>query len=348
MNGRWVGYALCLSCLAAATAAVQAQPADAGGYTVVNRWNVGGEGGWDYLTADAGAHRLYYGRSTRMQALDLTTGQVAGEVPGTPGIHGVALVPNLGRGFTSNGRDSSVTIFDTRTFATIARVPTDGVNPDAIAYDPVSKRVFVFNGRSRDATVLDAGTGRIVGSLALDGRPDFAAADGTGHMYVNIEDSSAVVRFDTRTLKISGRWPIAPGEEPSGLALDVAHHRVFSVCANEKLMVLDSESGRVVGEIPIGKGVDATAFDPGTGLLFSSNGEGTLTVIHEDSPDHYTVLETVPTQRGARTMALDPKTHHVYVAAAEYGETPAPTADRPHPRPPMVPGSFVILELAKK
>jgi DNA-binding beta-propeller fold protein YncE len=345
MRKRIIGCLLGVASLAVIAAPVAA--AGPGGYKIVNRWKIGGEGGWDYLSVDAGARRLYFGRGNRVQALDLDTGKIAGEVADTPGIHGVALVPDAGRAFTSNGRDSTVTIFDLKSLATIAKVRLDAQNPDAILYEPSSKQVFTFNGRSRNATALDEAAGKVVGTLDLDGRPEFAVADGQGNVFVNIEDSSAVVRFDAKSLKVTGRWSIAPGDGPSGLAIDAAHHRLFSVCSNSKMMVLDAVSGKVVAEVPIGKGVDATAFDPGTGLVFSSNGEGTLTVIHEDSPDKYTVVETVPTQRGARTMALDPKTHHVYLAAAEYGETPPATADRPHPRPPMLPDSFVILELAR-
>ena len=319
--------------------------ADAGTYKVVTRYQVGGEGGWDILTVDPDTHRLYYGRSTRMQVFDLDSGKVVGEIPGTPGIHGVALAPEFGRGFTSNGRDSSVTVFDLKSLAVIGRIHLDGRNPDAILYEPVTKRIFVFNAGSRSATAIDAATGTIAGNVALDGQPEFAVADGHGKVFVNLEDSSAVAGFDAKSLKVESRWPLVQGEGPSGLALDRVHHRLFSACGNEKMVVLDSRSGKVVATLPIGKGPDGAEFDPGTGLAFSPNGEGTLTVIHEDSADKFSVVGTVTTQRGARTMALDPKTHRVYLAAASYGEAPAPTADRPHPRPPMLPDSFVILVL---
>jgi DNA-binding beta-propeller fold protein YncE len=321
--------------------------ADAGVYKVVARYQVGGEGGWDILTVDSDAHRLYYGRGTRMQVLDLGTGKVIGEIPNTPGIHGVALAPGLGRGFTSNGRDSSVTIFDLKTLAVLGRVPVGGRNPDAIIYEPVTRRVFVFNAGSRSATAIDAATGTVVGMVALDGQPEFAVADGHGKVFVNLEDSSAVAGFDARSFKVESRWPLVGGEGPSGIALDRAHHRLFSACGNEKMVVLDSRSGKVVATLPIGKGPDGAEFDPGTGLAFSPNGEGTLTVIHEDSADEFNVIGTVTTQRGARTMVLDPKTHRLYLAAASYGEAPAPTADHPHPRPPMLPDSFVILALGR-
>ena len=318
--------------------------ADAGAYKIVTQYKVGGEGGWDILTVDPDTHRLYYGRGTRMQVLDLETGKVVGEIPDTPGIHGVAVAPGLGRGFTSNGRDSSVTIFDLKTLAVLGRAPV-GRNPDAILYEPVTKRVMVFNAGSRSATAIDAASGTVVGTVALDGRPEFAVADGQGRVFVNLEDSSAVEGFDAKTLKVGSRWSLVQGEGPSGIAMDRKHHRLFSVCGNGKMIVLDSDSGRVVAALPIGKGPDGAEFDPGTGLAFSSNGEGTLTVVHEDSPDQFGGVGSVTTQRGARTMALDPKTHRIYLAAASYGEAPAPTADRPHPRPPMLPDSFVILVL---
>ena len=345
MNTRVVGWALVFVGLGLAAGIAHAgRP---GGYHVSRRWKIGGEGGWDLLTVDSRAHRLYFGRGDRMQVVDVDSGKLVGEVPGTPGIHGVALAPDLGRGFTSNGRDSSVTIFDLKSLRVLAHVRLDAQNPDAIVYEPRTKRVFSFNGRSRDATAIDAATGNVVGTLPFDGRPELAVADGKGRIFVNLEDSSAVVAFDAASLRIESRWPLAPGEEPTGLAIDVRRHRLFSTCSNSKMIVLDATTGRVVADIPIGTGVDGAAFDPGTGLAFSSNGEGTLTVVRAESPDSYRVLETVPTQRSARTLALDDRTHRIYLAAAEFGEAPAPTADRPHPRPPMIPGSFVILEVAR-
>ena len=338
LAGTWIALAAIAS--PAALAAAKA-------YRIVDRIQVGGEGGWDLLTIDAANHRLYYGRGTRMQVLDLEHGKVLGEIPDTPGIHGVALAPDLGRGFTSNGRDSSVTIFDLATLAPIARVKLDASNPDAILYEPTTHRVFTLNAGTANATALDAASGQVLGNLALGGRPEFAVADGHGLVYVNLEDSSAVVAFDAQSLKVASHWPLAPGEEPSGLALDAAHHRLFSVCANQKMIVLDTATGKVVASLPIGKGTDGSAFDPETGLAFSSNGEGTLTVVHEDAPDRFTVVAEVPTQARARTMALDPRTHRIYLATARYGQAPAATPENPRPRAPMVPGSFEILVLAR-
>ncbi len=338
----WIGALLALALVPAGARA--AGPA----YKVAQRWQPGGDGFWDYLTVDPDAHRLYFGRGTRVQVLDTGTGKLAGEIPDTPGIHGVALAPDLGRGFTSNGRDSSVTIFDMKTLATIAKVRLDARNPDAILYDAVSKRVFTLNGGSDNATALDAATGTVIGNVALGGRPEFAVADGQGRIYVNLEDSSAVVSFDAKTLALGARWPLAPGEHPSGLAMDREHRRLFSVCSNEKMIVMNADDGKVVADVAIGKGPDAAAFDPEAKLALSSNGrDGNLTVVREESPEKFAVAATVETQRGARTMALDPKTHKIYLATASFGEPPAPTPDRPPPRPPMVPGSFVILVLER-
>jgi DNA-binding beta-propeller fold protein YncE len=317
------------------------------GYKVVARYQPGGEGGWDALSVDPEAHRLYVSRSTRVQVIDLETGKLVGEIPDTPGVHGIALAPELGQGFTSNGRDSSVTAFDLKTLAPRRKIRIDARNADAILYDATVKRVFSFNGGSSDVTAIDAVADTVVGNLALGGRPEFAVSDDKGHVFVNLEDSSAVVRFDARTLTIDGRWPLAPGEEPTGLAIDRAHGRLFSACHNQRMVVLDAGSGRVVATVPIGTGVDGADFDPQRGLAFSPNGEGTVTVIREETPNSYSVVDTVTTQRGARTIALDAKTHRLYLPTASFGEAPAPTAENPRPRPPMVPGSFVILVLER-
>ena len=312
-------------------------------FKVSHRILLGGEGGWDALTVDSSTHRLFVTHGTRVQVVDTRTDKVLGEIPDTPGVHGVALAPDLGRGFTSNGRDSSVTMFDLNSLAVLGKLKLNARNPDAIEYDPVSKRVFAFNGGSASATAIEAGADTVIGSVPLGGKPEFAAADGKGMVYVNLEDSSAVLAFDARTLQIVHRWPLAPGEEPSGLAMDREHRRLFAGCSNEKLVVLDAGDGRVVSVLPIGKNVDGVAFDPKRQLVFSSNGEGTLTVIHEDGPDKYSVVETVPTQKGCRTLALDEATGSVYEPTADFGPPPAPTADHPHPRPSVVPGTFVVL-----
>jgi len=316
------------------------------GYHLLKKFEVGGEGGWDYLFADSAAHRVYVSRSTRVIVLDSETGAAIGEIPNTNGVHGIAIAEDLGRGFTSNGRDNSVTIFDLKTLKPLGTVAT-GKNPDAIIYDAASKRVFAFNGGSSNATAIDAADGKVAGTIDLGGKPEFATSDGKGMVFVNIEDKSQVVAIDSHKLTVTNRWALAPGEEPSGMAIDAKHHRLFSVCSNKKEIVLDYDTGKVVADVPIGNGPDAAGFDPDTNLAFSSNGEGTLTVIKEDGPNKFSVVENITTQRGARTMTLDPKTHKIYLAAAQYGETPAATAQNPRPRPKMIPNSFVILVFGK-
>ena len=314
-----------------------------GGYHLVRRYPLGGEGGWDYLLLDSTTRRLYVSRSTRVVVMNADSGAVLGEIPNTPGVHGVALAPDLGRGATSNGGDQSVTIFDSRSLAVLGRVRTTGGNPDAIVYEPATHRVFTFNGTGANATAIDLTAGAVVGTVALGGKPEFAVAPGDGRIYVNIESTAEVVVLDARDLTVAARWPLAPCQAPTGLSLDAAHARLFVGCSNRLMVVVDAANGRLVATLPIGGGVDGTAFDPGTGLAFSSNGEGTLTVVREVAPDSFAVVETVPTQRGARTLALDRRTHAVFLATAQFGPAPAPTADQPRPRPAIVPGSFVIL-----
>jgi DNA-binding beta-propeller fold protein YncE len=281
-----------------------------------------------------------------VMVMDADAGKVTGDIPGTEGVHGIALAPDLGRGFTSNGRSATVTIFDIKTLATIGHAKT-GEGPDAIVYDPSSKRVFTMNGRGKNSTAIDGATGDVAGTIDLGGRPEFAVSDGNGHVYVNLEDKSALAEIDTATLKVLHTWPLAPCDSPSGLAIDHEHRRLFAGCDNKMMAVVNADTGKVVATPAIGEGVDANGFDPGTQLAFSSNGDGTLTVVHEDSPDKYTVLENVPTQSRARTMALDEKTHDVYLVTADFGTAPAATADNPRPRPPMVPDSFVVLVFTK-
>jgi DNA-binding beta-propeller fold protein YncE len=318
-----------------------AQPGDSG-YKLKKKIKLGGEGGWDYLSFDSATRRLFISRGSKVVVLDVDTEKVVGEIADTPGVHGIALAPELNKGFTSNGRGNNVTVFDLKTLATLDHVPT-GQNPDAIVYDPATKRVFTLNGRSQDATAIDAQTGQVAGTIALGGRPEFAAADSKGHVYVNIEDKSELVQLDSKKLTVAARWPLAPCEEPSGLAMDTHGRRLFAGCSNKMMAVVDADSGKVLATPAIGQGVDANGFDPGTKFAFASNGEGTLTVVREDSPAKYTVVEDVTTQRGARTMALDPKTHEVYLVTAEFGPRPEPTKENPHPRPPMVPDTFTVL-----
>jgi YVTN family beta-propeller protein len=313
------------------------------GYHLLKKITLGGEGGWDYITFDSPTRRLFISRQSKVVVLDVDSEKVVGEIPNTEGVHGIALAPEFGRGFTSNGRANTVTIFDLKTLAVIGTVQA-GTNPDAIVYDPASKRVFAMNGRSSNSTAIDAATGKVVATIPLSGKPEFAVADGAGHVYVNIEDKSEMWQIDSQKLAATTHWALAPCNEPSGLAIDVAHHRLFSGCDNKMMAVVDADSGKVIATPPIGEGVDADAFDPGAGFAFASNGQSaTLTVIHEDSPDKFSVVENVPTQKGARTMALDPKTHEVYLVTADFGPRPAPTAETPHPRPTILPNSFVVL-----
>jgi DNA-binding beta-propeller fold protein YncE len=318
----------------------------ASGYHLLKKIEVGGEGGWDYLIVDGAARRLYVSRGTRVLVFDADSGAPVGEIPDTPGVHGIAIADDLGRGFTSNGRDGSVTIFDLKTLKPISKVKV-GTNPDCILYDLATHRVFAFNRGSSDVTAIEAKTGEVAGLIALGGHPEFATADGKGMVFVNLDDKSEVVAIDSRKLVAKAHWPVAPGEDCSGMAIDRKHMRLFSVCGNKKMTVMDANTGKVVADLPIGGGTDAAGFDPETNLAFSSNGEGTLTVVHQDSADKYSVVASVPTQRGARTMALDPKTHNVFLPTAQYGPPPAPTTERPNPRPSVVPNSFVILVFGK-
>jgi YVTN family beta-propeller protein len=270
---------------------------------------------------------------------------VLGEIPDTQGVHGIALAPALNRGFTSNGRSNTATIFDLRSLKTLGQVKT-GQNPDAIIYEPTSGRVLTFNGRSNDCTAFDAKTGAAAATIPLGGKPEFAVVAGQGTVYVNVENTSEIVQLDARKLAVTRRWSLAPCEEPSGLAMDVKHRRLFSVCANKLMAVSDADSGKVLGTVAIGQGTDGAGFDPSSGLAFSSNGEGTLTVVKEVA-GKYQAVETVPTERGARTMTLDLKTHRVYLPTAEFGPLPAPTQQQPRPRPVALPDSFHILVVGK-
>jgi YVTN family beta-propeller protein len=340
------GLFACLLLTSACVAACAKQKSPSG-YHLIKQVKLGGEGGWDYLTFDAKGKRLFISRGTHVMVVDSDTFAVVGDIPDTQGVHGVAIADEFGKGYTSNGRANTVTVFDLKTLKVLKQIPV-GQNPDAIIYDPASKRVFTMNGRSSDTTAIDAATDTVAGTLALGGRPEYAVADERGHVFVNLEDKSMIAEFDSKKLgDVLARWPIAPAEEPSGLAIDRKHARLFSTGANKTLAVLDAGTGKVLTTLPIGGGVDAAGFDPDAGLAFTSNGEGTLTVVHEDSPDKFTVLENVATQRGARTMALDPKTHRVFLVTAEFGPPPAPTPERPRPRPSILPGTFTLLVLGR-
>ena len=310
-----------------------------GPYHFIKEIPIGGDGGWDYLTVDPAGQRLYVSHGTKVVVIDLAKDQVAGEITNTPGVHGIAVAPDLGLGVTSNGRENKAGIVDLKTLQTLSKVDT-GQNPDGMLYEPGRKEVYLFNGRSQSATVVDVKGGKVVATIPLDGKPEFAQADpAAGRVYDNLEDKNEVAVIDTKTHTVVTNWPIAPGEGASGMAIDLKHHRLFLGCGGSKTMVmLDGITGKVITSVPIGQGVDANAFDPGTGFAFASCGDGTTTIAHEDAPDKLTVVQTLETQRGSRTMTLDPKTHKIYLAAAKF-EAPAEGQRRGR----MVPDSFKIL-----
>jgi YVTN family beta-propeller protein len=322
-------------------AALAAVPGPSG-YHLIKTIKVGGEGFWDYLNFDPSTRRLFISRFNRVDVLDVDSEKIVGTVPDTQGVHGIALAPELGDGFTSNGQAGTVSIFDLKTYQVIGHAAT-GKGPDSITYDPATKRVFTMNGFSKDSTAIDAVTGNVLATIPLGGKPETAVADGAGHVYVNLEDKSQLQQIDSKNLAVTATWPLAPCESPAGLAIDREHRRLFVGCHNKVMAVVDADSGKVIASPPIGVGVDADQFDPGTGFAFSSNGSGTLSVIHEDSPGSFTAVEDVPTQTGARTMALDTKTHQVFLVTAQFAPPPAPTPDNPRPRGGMVPDSFVVL-----
>ena len=328
--------------------ASQAAPTSAESYEIVARYAVGGTGGWDFLSVDGKRHRLYVSRGDHVQILDTVSGKVIGDLPGTAGVHGIAIADDLGLGFTSNGRSDSVTVFDLDTLAAIDTVKVTGTNPDAILYEPYSKRILTFNGKSANVTAIDAATRKVVGTIAVSGKPEVAVSDGRGRVFVNIEDRNSIAVIDATTLAVSKYWSLGTCDGPTGLAIDQQRNRLFSVCQNKKMIVVDANSGSVVQELPIGSSVDGAAFDAGLNLAFSSNGEGTLTVVKSDDSGRFAVADTVGTQKSARTIALDSTTHRIYLPAAAFTPPPQPTPEQPKPRPSMIPGSFVILVLAPK
>ncbi len=305
--------AACFFWLALSTAAVAAGDS---GYSIVTRWPTGGAGKWDYLIVDSEHHRLFVSRATHVQVFDLESGKVVGDIADTSGVHGIAFAYDLNRGFTSNGKGDSVTVFDLKTLAPITEIKISGKDPDAIIYDAPSKQIYTFNGHSNNATVIDASSAREVGSIALPGQPEFAVSDGAGRIFVNLEDKSLIAVIDVAKGGVQSTWSLAPCAEPTGIALDVARHRLFSVCHNERLIVTDAMTGKRVAELPIGKHVDAAAFDPSASLVFSSNGDSAdVTVVSEETNDKYVVKGSLATEKGAKTMALDASTHRIYVPA---------------------------------
>jgi DNA-binding beta-propeller fold protein YncE len=331
-------------CIAAAMLLVDLALAGSSGYHVVKTIPIGGAGRWDYDLVDTAARRVYVSHQTHVVVLDADSYAVVGDIPNTPGVHGIAVASDLGRGFTSNGKANTITIFDLKTLKVISTVKSGGQNPDAIYYDSGSKHVFAFNGRSSNATVINAAEGTVAGTIAVGGKPEFAAGDDKGHVYVNVEDKSELLEIDAQKMSVLHRWPLTGCKEPSGLAIDQKNRRLFSVCGNKKMMVVNADTGKVVATPAIGEDPDAAGFDPDTQLVFSSNGEsGDLTVIHEDSPDKYTVIDTVPTKKYARTMAIDLKTHNIFLPMAEF----EPVAPKGEEEPPMKPNSFGLLLVGK-
>ncbi|MDD8027470.1 MAG: YncE family protein [Acidobacteriota bacterium] len=318
--------------LALAATGFAADPA----YRFLKAIPVGGEGGWDYLSVDAVARRLYVSHATKVVVIDMDKDEVVGEITDLPGVHGFALAPELGLGFASNGRENKASIIDLKTLKTIAKAET-GENPDCILYVPGRREVYTFNGRGQSATVFEAMTGKVIATIPLGGKPEFAVYDpAADRIYNNIETKSTVVAIDAKTHTVAAEWPLAPGEEASGLAIDLKSRRLFIVAGNKLMVAMDAASGKVVTTVPTGDGTDACVYDPGTGLAMASAGEGFVTIARYEAPDKLTVLQTLATARGARTMTLDPKTHKIYLSAAEYEEAPAP-------RPKMKPGSFKVM-----
>lgn len=311
-----------------------------GPYHFLKEIVVGGDGGWDYLSVDSAGRRLYASHSTKVVVIDLDSNKVVGEIDDTPGVHGLAVAPDLGLGFVSDGRENKASIVDLKTLKTLAKVDT-GPNPDGLVYDPRQQAAWFFNGRGQSATVINAKTRQVVATVPLGGKPEFPTVDPeAGRVFDNLEDKSEVAAIDTKTHEVVNRWPTAPGEEPSGMAIDTKHHRLFLGCANELMVMMDYTDGKVVATVPIGRRVDANAFDAGTQLAFASCGDGTTTIAHEDSADKLTLVQRLQTAPGARTMTLDPKTHNIYLAAAQFETMPSPV---PGGRPRMIRGTFRIL-----
>ena len=326
-----------LFCLLAATSYA------AESYHFLKEIPIGGEGFWDYLSVDPSAHRLYVSRSSEVVVLDLSSDKVIGEITNTPGVHGLAPAPDLKRSLTTNGRENKASLVNLNTLQTIVKADT-GEGPDSMLYEPGQKEFYTFNGRGQSATVIDAKTGKVITNIPLGGRPEFAAADPeAGRVYDNLENKNEVAVIDAKTHKVVARWPIAPGESASGMAIDLTHHRLFLGCHNEKMVMMDSTDGKVIATVPIGQGVDACAFDPGTQLAFASCGDGTSTIAHEDAPDKLTVVQMLATERGARTMALDPTTHRIYLATAKFEPPPEGQSSSWRRRGRMVTGTFKVL-----
>ena len=313
-------------------------------YQSVGEIPIGGEGGWDILTIDPTANRLYLSHATKVVVVDLGKNAVIGEITDTPGVHAFVAVPALQRGFSSNGKEAKASVVDLKTLQTLSKMDT-GANPDAVVYEPKRREVYVFNHTENSCTVIDAKSSSVVTTIQLGGSPEFAAVD-AGRIYCNIEDKSEVAVLDTSKHEVTARWPLAPGEEPSGIALDARHHRLFAGCHNQMMVMLDTETGRVIANVPIGAGVDGCAFDDSTQLAFASCGDGTTTIAKEDAAKKLTVVQVLKTERGARTMALDPTTHRIYLPTAQFAPAPSPSPGASPARPTIVPNTLKLLVCA--
>jgi YVTN family beta-propeller protein len=342
---------ICLSATLAAGgfAAAAAPTSEVPTSEVLDRWTLGGPGGWDYLTFDPAGKRLFVSRSTHVDVIDSDGGKLLGSIPDTQGVHGIALAPDLQRGYTSNGRGNSVTAFDLQTLKVLQVVNLSARNPDAILYEPTAKHVFTFNGASKDVSVLDAATLAQVATIPVPDKPEFAVEDGRGQIFVNIESSPGqMVVIDVNHLSAKAVWPLPGCNAPSGLAIDTTRHRLFSVCDDKTMVVTDSTSGRQVTRVTIGEHPDAAAYDAKRAVVYSSNGDGTLTIVKQDSADNYTVVQSLQTQPGARTMAVDPASGRVFLVTAQFGPAQAATSELAHPRPVPIEGTFVMLVVGSR
>jgi YVTN family beta-propeller protein len=312
-------------------------------YHALQAISIGGEGGWDILNIDATARRLYLSHAAKVVVVDLDKNTVAGEIADTPGVHAFLPVPEFGRGFSSNGKESKASVVELKTLRTTGKLDT-GESPDAIAYDSSRGEVYIFNHKGNSVTIIDAKQAKVTATLPLGGSPEFAVADpAAGRVYCNLEDKNEVVVIDTARHEVAAHWSLAPGEEPTGIAFDAAHHRLFSACNNKMMQMLDTESGKVVGSVPIGAHTDGCVFDDATQLAFASCGDGTTTIAREESPDKLTVVQTLQTERGARTIALDPQTHRIYLPTAQFAPPPSPIPGSSPARPAIVPNTLKLL-----
>lgn len=318
------------------------------GISLIKKTVIGGTGGWDYVFISPEDRHVYLSHGNQVEVVNADTHEMIGVIPDTKGVHGIVAIPALGKGYITNGKANNVTVFDTKTLLVKLQIPA-GINPDALLYDKFSNRVFIFNNDSKNVTVINAKTDTVITTIDLGGNPEAGVSNDKGLVYVNLEDANEIVVFESKTLAVKNRFKLSPGEKPTGIAMDKKTHRLFSACRNSQLMmVLNADNGKIVAQLPIGKGVDGAGFDDRSKLVFSPNGDGTLTIIKEISADKFEVIDTVKTEPGARTMTFDSKTRHIFTATPQFGETPAATPDNPRPRPTILPGTFMLLEYGKK